>query len=500
MTAAPPRFRFVPLHASTAAQDAIDLGEAAGLTLDEWQQQDLRDAMARTVHDRWAATEVGLVVPRQNGKGGILEVRQLWGLFLSKDSVLQTHTAHRFDTCLDHFRRVVSLIEGTPELLALVKDNGRGVGDRPSGIKDSNGKESIELAKSKRFPQGKRLNFKARSKGSGRGFSGDDVYFDEAFWLDDLGSLIPSLSARRDPQIWYTSSAPLPRVESDRLRAVVRRGRALVAAPDPSSRLCYLEHSADPKYADDLDNPEALEQANPAMSVGRITAEFAAVEREAMSDEEYARERLGIFPDEDDEPQWLVVTEAQYLACDPEIDVDVTGWLGEPVALAVELTADRETVTVVAAGQTEAGPGAQVVMREPNGAAALDAVALLASDPERPVVAVVVDPRSHAGSLVPDLEARGVTVVECSTKELVKGTGSLLDAIRTEGVALRRSPEMDAAVASAETRKYGDAELIDRWAGGDPTPFIAVVLARWGMGQVPDDTPSVYEERGLVTL
>ena len=36
MTAAPPRFRFVPLHASTAAQDAIDLGEAAGLTLDEW--------------------------------------------------------------------------------------------------------------------------------------------------------------------------------------------------------------------------------------------------------------------------------------------------------------------------------------------------------------------------------------------------------------------------------------------------------------------------------
>ena len=64
MLAAPPRFRFVPLHASTAAQDAIDLGEAAGLTLDEWQREVLRDAMARTVHDRWAATEVALVVPR----------------------------------------------------------------------------------------------------------------------------------------------------------------------------------------------------------------------------------------------------------------------------------------------------------------------------------------------------------------------------------------------------------------------------------------------------
>ena len=318
MLAAPPRFRFVPLHASTAAQDAIDLGEAAGLTLDEWQREVLRDAMARTVHDRWAATEVALVVPRQNGKGSALEVRQLWGLFLNRRSRLLTHTAHRFDTCLDHFRRVTGLIESTPELLALVKDNGRGVGDRPSGIKDSNGKESIELA------DGTRLNFKARSKGSGRGFSGDDVFFDEAFWLDDLGSLIPSLSAREDPQIWYASSAPLPRVESDRLRKVVRRGRALATAPDPTSRLCYIEFSADPDF--DLDDPEALWQANPSMSVGRITAEFAAVEREAMSDEEYARERLGIFPDADDEPQWLVVSEAQYLACDPELDVDVVGW------------------------------------------------------------------------------------------------------------------------------------------------------------------------------
>ena len=494
MTAAPPRFRFVPLHASTAAQDAIDLGEAAGLTLDEWQQQDLRDAMSRTVHDRWAATEVGLVVPRQNGKGSILEVRQLWGLFLSKHDVLQTHTAHRFDTCLDHFRRVVTLIEDTPELLALVKDNGRGVGDRPSGIKDSNGKESIELA------NGRRLNFKARSKGSGRGFSGDAVYFDEAFWLDDLGSLIPSLSARTDPQIWYTSSAPLPRVESDRLRAVIRRGRALVADPDQESGLCYIEHSADPKYATDLDNPEALDQANPAMSTGRITAKFAAVEREAMSDDEYARERLGIFPDKDDAPQWLVVSEADYLACDTgEVDTSKP-WLTEPVAISVEMTQDRQTVSVVAAGTSPNGPGAQVLLREPNSPAVLDTIATLALSTDRPVAAVVIDPRSQAGSLIPDLEDRGVTVLECPTNDLVKATGSLLDALRAGGVWFRRSPELDSAVAQGQTRKYGEAELIDRWGPGDPTPLIGVALARWGVTNAPGDDVSVYEDRGLVTL
>jgi hypothetical protein len=223
-TSAPPHFRFVPLHASSAGRDCIDLAAGAGLHLDDWQCDVIEGALGRTARDRWAAMEVGLVVPRQNGKGGILEARQLFGLYLNKRDRLQTHTAHRFDTCLDHFRRVADLIESTPELLELVKDNGRGVGDRPSGIKDSNGKEAIELA------NGKRLTFKARSKGSGRGFSGDAVYFDEAFWLLEVGSLIPSLSAREDPQIWYASSAPLPRVESDRLRNVIRRGRLLAAA------------------------------------------------------------------------------------------------------------------------------------------------------------------------------------------------------------------------------------------------------------------------------
>ena len=216
---APPRFRHVPLHASTAGQDAIDLAAGAGLILDEWQRDVILGSMGRRPDGKWAAKQVGLVVPRQNGKGGILEARQLWGLFLNPRDRLQTHTAHRFDTCLDHFARISRLVEDTPELLARVKDNGRGVGDRPSGIKDSNGKESIVLR------DGSELRFKTRVKGSGRGASGDAVYFDEAYYLLDLGSLIPSLSARIDPQVWFVSSAPLPQDESNLLRGLIARGR-----------------------------------------------------------------------------------------------------------------------------------------------------------------------------------------------------------------------------------------------------------------------------------
>jgi hypothetical protein len=209
-----PRFCHVPLYTSSLGRDAVDLAAYAGLDLDPHQQYVLEGSMGRTDADRWAALEVAVIEPRQNGKGGILEGRQLAGLYLVKTDQLQTHTAHRFDTCLDHFRRVRSLIEGNDDLLAKVKRN---------GIKDSNGKESVELK------DGSRLLFKARSKGSGRGFSGDVVYLDEAYLLHGLGDMMPSLSAREDPQIWYSSSAPLPKVESDLLRAIIRRGRALCA-------------------------------------------------------------------------------------------------------------------------------------------------------------------------------------------------------------------------------------------------------------------------------
>lgn len=210
---APPRFRSVPAAWSReAAQEAIELAASAGLVLDPWQEEVLRGALGELADGRWAAPVVGLVVPRQNGKGGILEARELAGLFLFNEPLI-THTAHRFDTCLEHFRRVQALVDGTPDLSRKVKH-----------IRESHGQESIELR------SGQRLLFKARSKGAARGFSGDCIVFDEAFYLGDVGSAIPSLSAAPNPQLWYTSSAPLAREESDVLRRLVKRGRRAAAA------------------------------------------------------------------------------------------------------------------------------------------------------------------------------------------------------------------------------------------------------------------------------
>lgn len=207
-----PRYRSVPPAPTSAGPEAIDLAASAGLFLDPWQQDVLIGALGERPDGHWAASRVGLIVPRQNGKNAILEARELAGLYLFGE-VLITHTAHRVDTSLEHFARMRALIEETPHLAAELDD-----------VVDTNGKEGLVLR------GGRRLNFKARSKGSGRGFTGDCVVLDEAYYLYDLGGLIPTMSARPNPQLWYTSSAPLARAESDRLRNLCTRGRAAARA------------------------------------------------------------------------------------------------------------------------------------------------------------------------------------------------------------------------------------------------------------------------------
>jgi len=449
-----PRVSNSPPMVSTSGAEAIELAVSAGVFLFPWQPEVINVMLGERPDGNWSAYELGLLVARQNGKGEILLVRELAGLFLLGERLL-LHSAHEFKTAKEAYLRIKGVIEGAPHLASRVKQ-----------FYQSNQETAVELK------SGARLRFMARSRQSGRGFSAQTLLMDEAQEMseDALAALLFTTAAQPNPQLIYTGTVPTAETaNSDVFTSVRDRGRA---GGDP--QLAWMEWSVDPD-AVDLDDLGQRAQSNPTLGY-RITAEALERERLAVTDRTFAEERMSYWPDPTGTAGgWLVVTEEQYEAC--ATDEDIT-----PIAVAVELTQDRETITVVAAGQTTGRPGAQVLMREPNCPPTLDAIAaLVAADPQ--ITTAVVDAGSRAASLVPDLEARGMTVVECTTKELVKATGSTLDAIRTKAIRLRPSPELDAAVASAVTRKYGDAELLDRWAGADPTPFIGVALARWGMGQ-----------------
>src|SRR6266498_5183932 len=90
---------------------------------------------------------------------------------------------------------------------------------RVKAIHRGNGDEAIELV------DDRRVKFKARTQGGGRGLTADKDVLDESMFLlpAHMGALLPTLSARPDPQVLYGGSAGL--AKSDVWRAVRDRGR-----------------------------------------------------------------------------------------------------------------------------------------------------------------------------------------------------------------------------------------------------------------------------------
>lgn len=431
---------------STEADEALEWCDVAGMTLDPWQRTLLRRSLMRD-GPRWAAREVGLIVCRQVGKGRVLEARQMLGLFFFGER-LGIHTAHEFKTCYEHFRRCVDFVEASDDLRKRVKIIRTGAGD-----------QAIELL------NGCRLRFIARSRSSGRGFSGDAVYLDEAFKLDDdtFGALLPTLSARPDPQLWLTSSAP--HSDSSVLHRVRERGHR-----GDEHRLLFCEWGNEP--GTDPTDVDAWVRGIPGLGI-RIHPEDVAVEQRSMSPEEFARERLGI-PDLPDGARGMLDVAAWSALCDPaEAPRDVR--------IALEVAPDRSWASFGAAGRrADQLIHVELVDRFVGTAGVVARAAQLHQTYQTPII---VDPASPAGSLIPQLVADGVEVDEFTTRDLTQACGAFVDAITNDEIRHIGQRELDAAVAAARERKVGEAWAFARVSGQvDVTPLLAVAAA---VGRVP---------------
>lgn len=150
-----PRVRSVPEYSFSSGVEAIELAESVGLVPDAHQRGAVLDILAEGDDGKWSAFESAVLEPRQNGKGGILEVVDLADLFLfsiAQRDFLSIHTAHEFKTAQEAFRRVLFWVENNDWLRKKV-----------ARVRTSHGEEGIELL------SGARLRFLARSNGLGVG-------------------------------------------------------------------------------------------------------------------------------------------------------------------------------------------------------------------------------------------------------------------------------------------------------------------------------------------
>lgn len=441
----------------SSGREAFELAASAGLVLDEWQRHVLNVALAERHDGSWAAFEVGLVVPRQNGKGSVLEAIELAALFLFGERLV-LHSAHEFKTAVEAFQRVKALIDNTDDLRR-----------RVARVRTSHGDEGIELM------SGQRLRFVARTNGGGRGFTADRLILDEAMILGptQMAALLPTLSTRPNPQVVYAASAPL--AGSEQLHAV--RKRALAGG---GARLAYLEWSIDD--SDDPSDPASWAKANPALG-GRISVDFIQAELDAMPPEEFARERLGV-------PS-LPASELAVIPLDVWAALhDDSSEIAGPVVFAVEVAEDRRWASIAAAGRRADGLVHVELVARAAGTRWVRGWLDRRCEMHRPA-AVIVQKGGPAGSLVADLEhLPGFAAL--GTGDYAAACGAFYDAtVDAEAPSVRHrgadalEDAVGLALVAAQKRTAGDAWVWDRRSGQDISPLVAVTLAHHGAATAP---------------
>lgn len=478
-----PRVSNYPAYDLSAAPEVIALARTAGLLLDPWQQYVLTHGLGMHADGEWTARRVSCWVPRQNGKGAVIEALELAWLFLL-DEELVIHSAHQHRTSQRAYVRLERLIRRTPSMLKRVKS-----------FRQANGEQQIELH------DGRMLQYVTRSRTAVRGFSSAKLVLDEAQELtgEQMAAIGPTVSAMPNWQIWFFGTPPDdPAAWVYGLKEDGEAGRPRLAHFDWGVDLVAEAPGTYEKAAD----IELAFAANPAMG-GRIELETVQDEyRPSGLGVKYPQERLGAWKPRALEGGGVIDPRVWSELTDPE------SRRSGDVALAVDVTPLRTHASIAMFGVREDGHGHAQVVTYGEGVdwvvgKLAELVAVL--DP----VAIALDPKGGASSLLGELESIGIRppvdaehpargdLALPMAHEVAQATGQFIDAVRERRLRHVGQPELTSAVANAKTRPLADAVAWGRKQSDvDISPLVSVTLARWAYTTRINARPKAQELSG----
>lgn len=446
-----------------------------------WQRWLLIHALELLPDQRFRFRTVLVMVARQNGKTSLVEVKNLWKMFVLQVPLV-IGTAQNLDMAEESWDKAIELVESTPELATEL-----------SAVDKTNGKKALKLT------NGSRWKIAAASRRGGRGLSGDDVNLDELREHLDWqawGAVTKTTMARSNAQIWAYSNAGDAR--SIVLNSLQDAGKAALkqpgvassqaglfewSAPDDVTCTCRRKNGAPHASSCRLRDRNAWAQANPALGY-TITVE--ALESALDTDPEtiFRTECLcQRVPDLGgraiDQAQWILLADAN------------SRRQGD-VAVAVDITPNRDYASIGLYGHRADGvehmqlldyrPGVDwIIERLIELKTVLDPIAIGLG---RGTFASLQTELAQHGLTVPDdadRPARGDLLVLGSV-EMSAATGHILDAIRQTDTRHCDQAELNAAVQGAKTREIGDTIAWSRkTAEADISPLVAVTFARYAL-------------------
>ena len=181
-----PTFAFTIPYEKTYGEEAVELYETTTRTAREWQKLLTYDILAVGDDGLFVHSKYGYEVPRRNGKGEIIAIREMWGLAHSERIL---HTAHRTTTSHSAWERLCVLLDEASIPYVATKQLGL---------------ETIKV------DGGGLIAFRTRSSKGGLGEGYDLLVIDEAqeYTIDQESALKYVVSDAENPQTIFCGTPP----------------------------------------------------------------------------------------------------------------------------------------------------------------------------------------------------------------------------------------------------------------------------------------------------
>lgn len=151
------------------------------------------------------------------------------------------------------------------------------------------------------------------------------------------------------------------------------------------------------------------------------------------------------------------------------------------IAIGLQISEARDKTAIAAAGRLDGGLVGVALLAYLDGPTA-GVAEVLALRRGHTVVAVALDPRSQAATLIEPLTLAGITVTQLTATDLVVGNGEFIDRVAARTLRVAPHPALDAAARFVSQRPLGGASVWERRGNPiDVAPIDAATAAVWAL-------------------
>ena len=460
-----PTFHWTTPYYISQGEYAAQLSAAYDMTPHEWQELVLADWLAVDENGILLNHTCVLLVPRQNGKTGVSDPRETWGLIARGESIL--HTAQEYQTAKKAFDRLRAKFGQKkndptckyPELNQMV-----------AKYTTSANQMILDLT------NGGHIEFRTRGNSSdiGRGGTFDLVVIDEAQSytqaqaeaLGPLNSAAPSGS----PQTILMGTPPTP--EAIAKGFVLAKTIKEIRADKPTG-MCLHQWSAN--EVGDVTDRSRWYRMNPSLGLNLL---ISGLEKDLriMSPEGFAREHLGYMADITEKKVDYALNKKNWEACKSS-NLKPEG----KTAYGVKFSADGTLVTLCGAVIDSEGYARISMIEQKETIYGINWLTEWLNARYSKATCVVIDGRNGVDVLIDKIssvwKAKG-SIVRPSANDMIAAVSTLTDAINEKTVTwYEKQEQLNDSATTSTKRKIGAGF---GFGGDNSGPIEACALALWG--------------------